>query len=34
MLIQHTIEKLHTLKLTGMAQALRTQIEQPNLGVE
>ena len=30
MLIQHTIEKLHTLKLTGMAQALRTQIEQPN----
>ena len=30
MLIQHTIEKLHTLKLTGMARALRTQIEQPN----
>lgn len=30
MLIQHTIEKLHTLKLTGMAQALRTQLEQPN----
>lgn len=30
MLIQHTIEKLHTLKLTGMAHALRTQLEQPN----
>ena len=30
MLIQHTIERLHTLKLTGMAHALRTQLEQPN----
>ena len=30
MLIQHTLEKLHTLKLTGMAHALRTQLEQPN----
>ena len=30
MLIEQTIDKLHTLKLTGMAHALRTQLEQPN----
>lgn len=31
MLNQQTIEKLHTLKLTGMAEAFADQLNQPNL---
>ena len=31
MLNQQTIEKLHTLKLTGMAEAFTDQLNQPDL---
>jgi hypothetical protein len=32
MLMQPTIEKLHSMKLFGMAEAIRRQLEQPDIG--